>query len=209
MIALANAEARSESCYSISVSCLHQCLQNKPTSVWHSRTCSAAAGRAGLCTAMAVGCTQQIKPRLVKWTEPSPSLLAVPVVNSSPECRRDHAGQPMQAARDPFGMVLYMTLSMVSLSLAGRVTLSPCCKDGNEAGHKVTQKSFWISGNWTAFQSPSTLRSFAPIPLFSCSHRTTSHLKLNKCMKIARTESGKRMRKLREKIKNTGIRRVE
>lgn len=161
------------------------------------------------CPSGAVGCTQQIKPSLVKWTEPSPSLFAVPVVNSSPKCRRDHPGQQMQTAREPFGMVLYMILSMASLPLAGRVTLFPCCKDWNEAGDKVTQKSFWRRGNWTAFQSPSTLRSFAPTALFSCSHRTTSHLNLNKCMKIARIESGKRMGKLKEKIKNTGIRRVE
>lgn len=102
-------------------------------------------------------------------------------------------------------MMLYTTLGMASLSLAGSVTLSPCYKDGNEAGDKVTQKFFWVSGNRTAFQSPSTLRSFAPITLFSCSHRTTSHLKLNKCMKIARIESGKRMEKLKEKIKNTAL----
>lgn len=79
------------------------------------------------------------------------------------------------------------------------------------SGDKVTQKSFGISGNWPDLQSPLTPSSSAPITPFSCSRGTTrtSHLTLIRCIKSARTESEKRMGKLNEKIKNTGIRRVE
>lgn len=115
------------------------------------------------------------KSSQVWLNEQSPSWLAIPVVNSSPKCSRGHTRQQMQTARDPFGIVLYMTSGMASPPLPRPVTLSPCCRDGNEAADKVTQKFFWLSGNWTVFQSPSTLRSFAPITFFSCSHRTTSH----------------------------------